>query len=68
MIDDNHMTDYQEGSVIFDIEVHKLANGMHKASGMGLEVSDYSEQNAILKLQDQLQAGLKTGEIRPITT
>ena len=66
MIDD-HATDYLEGSVIFDISVTKLANGMHKASGMGLEVSDYNEQNAVLKLQDKMQAGLLTGEIRPIT-
>lgn len=66
MIDD-HMTDYQEGSVIFEIEVHKLANGMFKASGMGCEANHHDQAQAVLNLQDQLQHGLKSGEIRPIT-
>ena len=67
MIDD-HMTDYQEGSVIFEIAVTKLANNMYKASGMGLESNHHDQATAVLDLQDKLQDGLKQGTIRPITT
>lgn len=64
---DDHMTDYQEGSVIFDIAVSKMANGMFKASGMGLESNHHDQSRAVLDLQDKLQTGLRTGAIRPTT-
>lgn len=66
-MEDNHQTDYQEGSVILNINVTKLANGQFKASadGFDLSVSNHSQQAAVLALQDQLQDGLLKGTIRP---
>lgn len=62
---DDHQTDYQQGNVILEIAVTKMANGQFKATGMGLEANDRSSENAVLKLQDQLQDGLLKGTIRP---
>lgn len=64
---DETTTDYQEGSVILNIQVNKLANGMFKASADGFDLSSshHSQEVAIRALQDQLQTGLRDGSIRP---
>lgn len=62
---DDHQTDYQEGNVIMDMTLTKMANGQYKASAMGLESNHHDSDTAVLHLQDQLQEGLKQGTIRP---
>jgi hypothetical protein len=62
---DHHNTDYQQGSVMMEMEVHKLANGMTKASCQGFEVSDYNQETAVVNLQNQLERALLEGQLRP---
>ncbi len=63
--EDSGFTDYQNGNVILDIEVHKMDNGRYKASALGKESSHLDQAQAIRDLQDQLQSALLSGEIRP---
>lgn len=59
------MTDYQQGNVIFDMDVTLLANGFYKASCMGHETNSRDQDRAILDLQDILQAKLLSGDLQP---
>lgn len=65
MANDCSNSDYQEGNVIAEMDVTHLANGFYKASCMGLEAHDRDQSRAVLQLQEQLQAKLLSGELRP---
>lgn len=54
-----------EGLFITDIAIEKLANGMFKASSCGLEAHDHNQENAVDKLQGQLNEAMQKGEIHP---
>lgn len=63
--DVNFDTSHLQGNVILDIEVHKMDNGMFKASGMGMEANHRDQAQAIRELQDKLESAITSGEIRP---
>lgn len=65
MNSDSPYTDYQSGTVVMEMEVTKLANGMFKASCQGLESNHHDQSRAVIDLQTKLQDALASGEIRP---
>lgn len=62
----NGYDDYQTGTFIPSIEVHKRAdNGHYEATSMGYSATHHDQAEAVNKLTTQLQEAIAAGIIHP---